>query len=137
MTQSEEILRIAAKGDGMTASGRFAAGAAPGDLLLPDGTLQAGPHRAEPACRHYGQCGGCQLQHVDEASLADFVTERVVHAARGQGLEPERVAPAQLSPPGSRRKGWPTVATDSKTSAATVWSICRGCCAAPTARSES
>jgi len=40
VTEAEEILRIAAKGDGVTASGRFAWGAAPGDLLLPDGTIQ-------------------------------------------------------------------------------------------------
>ena len=40
--EPEEIIRIAAKGDGVTASGRFAWGAAPGDRLLPDGTLEWG-----------------------------------------------------------------------------------------------
>ena len=61
MSETEEIIRIAAKGDGITASGRFAWGAAPGDLLLPDGTLERGPHHVDPACRHFGQCGGCLL----------------------------------------------------------------------------
>ena len=104
MSAAEEILRIAAKGDGVTASGRYAAGAAPGDMLLPDGTLEPGPHRAVPPCRHFGKCGGCQLQHVDEEALTRFVFERVAHAAHGQGLEPARVAAAHLSPPESRRR---------------------------------
>lgn len=104
MTQTDEILRIAAKGDGVTASGRFVAGAAPGDCVLADGSLQHGPHHAEPACRHYGTCGGCQLQHLDDASLEAFVAERVANAAIGQGLEPARIAPPHLSPPQSRRR---------------------------------
>lgn len=104
MTQSEEILRVAAKGDGITASGRHVALAAPGDLLLPDGTVQPGPHHALPPCRHFGRCGGCQLQHLDEESLGMFVRDRVLNAAQGQGLEPERVASAHLSPPRTRRR---------------------------------
>lgn len=27
--------------------------------------LEPGPHRTEPRCRHFGECGGCQFQHVD------------------------------------------------------------------------
>ena len=104
MNQPEEILRIAAKGDGVTASGRFVAGAAPGDRLLADGTLAHGPHHAAPACRHFGTCGGCQLQQLDEASLARFVADRVANAAAGQGLEPALIAAPHLSPPGSRRR---------------------------------
>ncbi len=104
MTGSEEIVRIAAKGDGVTASGRHVAFAAPGDRVLPDGGLQPGPHRAPPPCRHFGRCGGCQLQHLDENALAGFVRDRVVHAARSQGLEAERLAPTHLSPPRARRR---------------------------------
>lgn len=101
---SEEIIRIAAKGDGVTASGRFAWGAAPGDLLLEDGTLQHGPHHVTPPCRHFGQCGGCQLQQLDELSLAEFVTARVANASTSQELGAELITPPHLSPPGSRRR---------------------------------
>jgi 23S rRNA (uracil1939-C5)-methyltransferase len=104
VSTSEEIVRVAAKGDGITASGRHASRAAPGDLLLADGTLQPGPHRATPPCRHFGRCGGCQLQHLDESTLAGFVRDRVLNAAEGQGLTPERVAPVHLSPPRTRRR---------------------------------
>lgn len=107
MSVSEEgaaILRVAAKGDGITADGRHVPLAAPGDRLLADGTVRPGPHHAAAPCRHFGRCGGCQLQHLDEAALAGFVHDRVVLAAEGQGLVAAQVAPVHLSPPRSRRR---------------------------------
>ncbi|HEY0959962.1 MAG TPA: class I SAM-dependent RNA methyltransferase [Novosphingobium sp.] len=104
MSEAEEIIRIAAKGDGITASGRFAWGAAPGDLLLADGRLQPGPHHVEPSCRHFGRCGGCQLQQLDEETLRDFVEARVANASSAQELGAEHIAPPHLSPSGTRRR---------------------------------
>ncbi len=101
---SEEIIRIAAKGDGVTASGRFAWGAAPGDLLLEDGTIQPGPHHVTPPCRHFGRCGGCQLQQLDEETLAQFVEARVSNASNAHELGAQVIMPPHLSLPGSRRR---------------------------------
>ena len=104
MTSPGLIIRIAAKGEGQTADGRYAALAAPGDVLEADGTLTPGPDHAVPACRHFPACGGCQLQHLSEAALAAYVAGRVEGAARGQGLDPGEVSPPHLSPPGTRRR---------------------------------
>jgi 23S rRNA (uracil1939-C5)-methyltransferase len=100
----ETIVRVAAKGDGVTASGRHVPLAAPGDVVAADGSLLPGQHRAIPPCRHFGTCGGCQLQHIDDEALAGFVHDRVVNAARSQGIEPECVRRVHLSPPNSRRR---------------------------------
>ncbi len=100
---SDTIIRVAARGDGVTADGRHAAFAAPGDVLLPDGTVQPGPHHRTPPCRHFPTCGGCQLQHLDDESWAQFLTDRVAHALAAQGLEAPLRSPI-LSPPRSRRR---------------------------------
>jgi hypothetical protein len=104
VTETDLIVRIAARGDGVTADGRHVAGGVPGDHVAADGTLVAGPNRATPVCRHFGKCGGCQLQHVSEAALADFVRERVAGALAGQQVTAGDVRPAHLSPPHSRRR---------------------------------
>jgi 23S rRNA (uracil1939-C5)-methyltransferase len=104
VTASDPIIRLAAKGDGVTASGRHVPGAVPWDVVDAGGAITPGPHRIVPACRHFGICGGCQLQHADDMVLADFVQDRVVNAARGQGLEPGELLPVHLSPPHTRRR---------------------------------
>ena len=97
------ILRVAALGDGVTADGRHAALAAPGDLLNDDGSVTPGPHHQTPPCRHFPQCGGCQLQHLDNESYAAFVADRVASALDGQGLSAPVRAPL-VSPPDTRRR---------------------------------
>ena len=100
---SEPIVRIAARGEGVTADGRHAAFAAPGDSLALDGTLVHGPHHQLPPCRHFPACGGCQLQHVDDEAYRAYLVDRVVGALAQHGLETEVRAP-HLSPPRTRRR---------------------------------
>nr|WP_237220020.1 class I SAM-dependent RNA methyltransferase [Sphingomonas arenae] len=77
--------------------------AAPGDLLAEDGTVQPGPHHQVPPCRHFPECGGCQLQHVDDEAYRIYLSERVTGALAQHGLETE-VREPHLSPPNSRRR---------------------------------
>lgn len=104
MSEAALIERIAARGDGVTADGRHVAGGVPGDRVRPDGIIIPGPNRADPVCRHFGKCGGCQLQHVAEPALAEFVRDRVIGALEGQQVTAGEVLPAILSPAQSRRR---------------------------------
>lgn len=103
MSDDATIVRVAARGDGVTADGRHAALAAPGDVLRADGTLQPGPRHQTPPCRHFPECGGCQLQHLDDRAYAEFLTARIAGALMQQGVEAEIRAP-MLSPPRTRRR---------------------------------
>ena len=100
---SDVIVRVAARGDGVTADGCHAAFAAPGDTLTPDNLVIPGPHHQTPPCRHFPVCGGCQLQHLDDASYADFLTDRISGALAAQGLTAP-LRPPSLSPDRTRRR---------------------------------
>jgi 23S rRNA (uracil1939-C5)-methyltransferase len=100
---NELIVRIAARGDGVTASGRHAPFGVPGDALLDDGALAFGAHHQAPPCRHFPQCGGCQLQHADDEAYRGYLVSRVETALAQHGLEAEIREP-HLSPPRTRRR---------------------------------
>ncbi len=100
---NELIVRIAARGDGVTASGRHVPFGVPGDALLDDGALAFGPHHQEPPCRHFPDCGGCQLQHADDEAYRGYLVSRVETALAQHDLTTEIRAP-YLSPPKSRRR---------------------------------
>lgn len=100
----ESIVRLAARGDGVTESGRFFPLAAPGDQVSERGEVAPGPHHQAPPCRHFPECGGCQLQHVDDAAYAGFLKDRIASALAAQGVPAPDILAPHLSPPCSRRR---------------------------------
>jgi 23S rRNA (uracil1939-C5)-methyltransferase len=100
----ERIVRLAARGDGVTESGRFVPLTAPGDTVAADGAVTPGPHHQHPPCRHFPECGGCQLQQVDDTAYAAFLKDRIAAALAQQGLAAGEILEPNLSPPRSRRR---------------------------------
>lgn len=101
---SDVIVRIAARGDGVTESGRHIAFAAPGDRVDDSGGIDPGPHHAAPPCRHFPECGGCQLQHVDDEAYRAYLVDRIAGALAAQDVAVPDIRPPHLSPPRSRRR---------------------------------
>jgi 23S rRNA (uracil1939-C5)-methyltransferase len=127
-THSEEIVelaieRIGARGDGIAQYRRepvFVPFTVPGDRVRARlGTrrrggregfvvdrLASGPGRAAPRCDHFGTCGGCALQHLDDASYRRVKLGAVHSALERVGIDPGIVGPMRLIPPERRRAGF-------------------------------
>ena len=60
--------------------------------------------RQSPPCRHFGACGGCQLQHLRPADYLLWQQRTVERALARRGLHDVAVAPVQPTPPESRRR---------------------------------
>jgi 23S rRNA (uracil1939-C5)-methyltransferase len=112
---------IGAQGDGIAHSpaGRlYIPFAAPGDRLRvqpgePRGDgraarieeiLEPGPDRIKAACRHFGECGGCALQHVAPSGVAGAKRGLLQTALERRGLRDVPIAATVSVPPGTRRR---------------------------------
>lgn len=117
------IASIGARGDGLatTDDGQrlFVPFAVPGDRLrvrvVPDKAadglrgeivdiVEPGPDRAEPACPHYGQCGGCTLQHLTDDAYATTKLAAIRTALGRVGLDGVPFAPLARTAPAQRRR---------------------------------
>lgn len=61
------------------------------------------PHRVTAPCRHYKSCGGCAMQHADDAFVADWKVGIVRKALEGQRLDAP-IRGIDTSAPQSRRR---------------------------------
>lgn len=68
------------------------------------GWLTEGTGRAAPACRHYGECGGCALQHLRDETYAAWKRGLIESALRQHGVDPPAILPLARTPPGRRRR---------------------------------
>lgn len=123
MTDPIEVIvdRLGAAGDGIAEHGGqrlFVPGALPGERLL----VHLGPPRGDgrvativrrltdaetriaPACRHFGRCGGCALQHLATHAYAEWKRDLIVEALARRGLDGAAVAEVLVVPPGDRRR---------------------------------
>jgi 23S rRNA (uracil1939-C5)-methyltransferase len=95
------IARLGAQGDGIVetpAGPVFVPFTLAGEEVLADvardrasvvSIEKAAPLRVQPACRHFGVCGGCAVQHLDDAAYRDWKRELVVQALKSRGIEAE------------------------------------------------
>lgn len=62
------------------------------------------PERREPACPHFGRCGGCSLQHVSDPAIAGFKSDLVKSALSRKGLVDLAFGETKTTPPAARRR---------------------------------
>lgn len=115
MTQTLTIARMGGQGDGIAetpAGPVFAPLTLPGETVrgqVRDGRLEdveiiaASPERVAPASPHYGDCGGCSLQHWAAGPYLEWKREQVLHALSRERIETEVEATVAV-PAGSRRR---------------------------------
>ena len=66
--------------------------------------LERGPDVVEPLCRHFGQCGGCHLQHLGNPAYGTWKSEQVAAALARGGFEVVQPVALARTPPGGRRR---------------------------------
>ncbi|PZO78934.1 MAG: RNA methyltransferase [Mesorhizobium amorphae] len=115
MSELLRIARLGSGGDGVAdraGSPVFVPFALPGELVEVEGegegarllsVREASAERIEPVCRHFGDCGSCSLQHLEEQGYRAWKRERVVAALASAGIEAD-VAPLVPCAPRSRRR---------------------------------
>ena len=62
------------------------------------------PLRKKAACKHFGTCGGCSLQHIDDATLANWKKDRIAEPLSRTSVAFDAIEETLTSPQASRRR---------------------------------
>ncbi|PZQ44704.1 MAG: hypothetical protein DI551_09550 [Micavibrio aeruginosavorus] len=78
--------------------------------------LLKSPSRTEPPCRHFGVCGGCSLQHLNEEAYREFKKNQIIWALQKCGVQMPKVFEHIFISAGTRRRAnFAAVVTKAKT----------------------
>ena len=106
------IKRLGLHGDGIADGpvyvpralpGERVSGQVDGQKLIDVKIIEPSARRVAAPCRHFKSCGGCQLQHADDAFVAEWKVDVVRTAIEAHGLETD-FRPILTSPTHSRRR---------------------------------
>lgn len=115
MTTRFEIARLGAHGDGVVdANGGhiFIPFALPGETVTAArekdraqliSVIEPSAQRIDPACKHFTECGGCAIQHLEDSAYRDWKRGLVAHALKARGID-AAVGELVACPPHSRRR---------------------------------
>jgi 23S rRNA (uracil1939-C5)-methyltransferase len=107
-----KIEAVGGQGDGLAAGPIFVPLSLPGEVVRArvsgdraeiESVIQASPDRIDPACRHFGDCGGCSLQHWADAPYLDWKVDQIRRTLARERIETEFLAPFAAKP-GTRRR---------------------------------
>ncbi len=110
--QDLKIEAVGAQGDGVTAAHLYAPLTLPGEVVRASihgervevmERLISSSERIAPICPHFGDCGGCALQHWEAGPYLDWKREQIILALARERIETEVLAPFPV-PPHSRRR---------------------------------
>ena len=121
MTVDLKITELGAAGDGIAHSNGktyYVPYTLPGDIITAEEGEKKGKGftaelssivtpsdlRTKPPCKHFGTCGGCSLQHMQDDALAEWKIQLIRENLSRAGIEDVTFNPVQTSPAHSRRR---------------------------------
>jgi len=66
--------------------------------------IEPSQNRAEPVCKHFGKCGGCQLQFLKPEAYGEWISERAVSSLAHQGVSVGELLDPVICAPHTRRR---------------------------------